>query len=31
MGPKGIDKTEGVARISWINRLGPHNLKFKVS
>ena len=27
----GTYKTEGMARIIWINQLGPQKLKFKVS
>ena len=29
--PGGTDRTEGMARISWINQMGPQKLKFQVS
>ena len=29
--PGGTDRTEGIARISGINQLGPQKLKFQVS
>ena len=29
--PGGTDRTEGMARISWINQMGPQRLKFQVS